>query len=41
MAPDWSIRVSLANLPDEDYAQVGDAINSIFNQYVEAWQSTQ
>ena len=38
--PDWSIRVSLANLPDEAYAQIGDAINAIFNQYVEAWKQT-
>lgn len=36
--PDWSIRISLANLPDEAYVQIGDAINTIFNQYVEAWK---
>ncbi|MBE6022391.1 MAG: aspartate 4-decarboxylase [Cellulosilyticum sp.] len=36
--PDWSIRVSLANLPDEAYEMIGKAINSIFQSYVESWK---
>lgn len=36
--PDWSIRISLANLPDEAYIQIGKAINEIFNSYVESWK---
>ena len=38
--PDWSIRVSLANLPDEAYIQIGKAINAIFNSYVATWQAS-
>lgn len=38
--PDWSIRVSLANLPDEAYVQIGIAINKIFNDYVEDWKKS-
>ncbi len=37
--PDWSIRVSLANLPDEAYEKIGAAINEVFKEYVEAWKS--
>lgn len=37
--PDWSIRISLANLPDEAYVQIGTAINEIFNYYVECWKT--
>ena len=39
-APDWSIRVSLANLPDSAYLYIGKAINEIFTMYVKAWQSS-
>ena len=38
--PDWSIRVSLANLPDEAYEKIGHAINEIFHSYIEAWQKS-
>lgn len=37
--PDWSIRVSLANLPDEAYVQIGKAINEIFNSYVASFEA--
>jgi aspartate 4-decarboxylase len=37
--PPWSIRVSLANLDDEDYAQIGNFMRKAAEQYVEAWQS--
>lgn len=38
--PDWSIRVSLANLTDEAYVQIGSIINRLFNSYVEAWKQS-
>lgn len=38
--PDWSIRVSLANLTDEAYVQIGSIINRLFKSYVEAWQQS-
>ncbi|MDO5292907.1 MAG: aspartate 4-decarboxylase [bacterium] len=37
--PDWSIRISLANLPDEAYEKIGAAINEIFSGYVESWKN--
>lgn len=37
--PDWSIRISLANLPDEAYEKIGKAINEIFKEYVVAWKA--
>jgi aspartate 4-decarboxylase len=37
-APDWSVRVSLANLPDEAYIEIGDALRTIMEQYRLAWQ---
>jgi aspartate 4-decarboxylase len=37
--PRWSIRVSLANLNDEDYAQIGNYMRKAAEQYVEAWKS--
>lgn len=40
MGPDWSIRISLANLPDEAYVQIGALINRIFNSYVDAWKES-
>lgn len=39
-APDWSIRVSLANLSDEAYVEIGRAINKIFTGYVESWKQS-
>jgi aspartate 4-decarboxylase len=38
--PDWSIRVSLANLPTESYSVIGKSIRKILMEYVEAWQQT-
>lgn len=38
MGPNWSIRISLANLPDEAYAKIGNAINQIFRSYAENWK---
>ena len=36
--PPWSVRVSLANLNDEDYAQIGNYMRKAAQQYVEAWK---
>lgn len=36
---DWSIRISLANLPDESYEKIGKAINKIFKEYVADWKA--
>ncbi|MDO5517833.1 MAG: bifunctional aspartate transaminase/aspartate 4-decarboxylase, partial [Clostridium sp.] len=38
--PKWSIRVSLANLKDEQYVQIGKAINTLFDEYAEDWRNT-
>ncbi|MCD4680123.1 MAG: aspartate 4-decarboxylase, partial [Bacteroidales bacterium] len=37
-APEWSIRVSLANLADEAYIEIAKAITQIQEEYVEAWR---
>ncbi len=38
--PAWSVRVSLANLRDENYRTIGKALNKILNEYIELWLST-
>lgn len=38
--PEWSIRVSLANLDDEAYTTIGTVIRSILEQYVKEWQQS-
>jgi aspartate 4-decarboxylase len=37
--PKWSIRVSLANLNDEDYAQIGSTMRKAAEEYVAAWKA--
>ncbi|HTP63470.1 MAG TPA: aspartate 4-decarboxylase [Burkholderiales bacterium] len=37
--PPWSVRVSLANLNDEDYAQIGNYMRKAAAQYVEHWKA--
>jgi aspartate 4-decarboxylase len=37
--PEWSVRVSLANLEDDCYLEVGAAITRIFDGYVEEWRA--
>jgi len=37
--PKWSIRVSLANLNDEDYAQIGNFMRKSAEEYVNAWKA--
>lgn len=39
--PEWSIRISLANLSDEAYSTIGVVTRKILNHYVEAWKESQ
>jgi aspartate 4-decarboxylase len=39
--PEWSIRVSLANLRDEQYEQIGKTLRAITGQYVDEWRTAQ
>jgi len=39
--PAWSVRVSLANLDDDCYLEVGAAVARIFDEYVEEWKGTE
>lgn len=37
--PEWSVRVSLANLEDKDYSVIGKELSVTMQDYVEAWES--
>ena len=37
--PEWSVRVSLANLNDADYSTIGKELSATMKEYVEAWKS--
>jgi aspartate 4-decarboxylase len=37
--PDWSVRVSLANLPDEAYSKIGEQLTAVVQVAVNAWQA--
>ncbi|MGL4911910.1 MAG: aspartate 4-decarboxylase [Romboutsia sp.] len=37
--PKWSIRISLANLYDEAYSEIGIALKKILDNYVDKWKS--
>lgn len=37
--PEWSIRISLANLNDEAYSRIGEALHKILEGFVETWKS--
>ncbi|MCY0875043.1 MAG: aspartate 4-decarboxylase [Firmicutes bacterium] len=39
--PTWSIRVSLANLEDDAYAQIGQELRKTLDEYVDAWRGRQ
>src|SRR4029077_10207438 len=39
-APDWSLRVSLANLPDEAYEEIGRVVRSIARGYRHAFEAS-
>lgn len=36
--PEWSIRISLANLNDAYYAEIGEVLHRVLKKYVSAWQ---
>jgi aspartate 4-decarboxylase len=38
--PEWSVRVSLANLTDDAYERVGQAITRVARQYVAEFEAT-
>lgn len=38
--PSWSIRVSLANLYDEQYIELGKGINELFDKYATDWKKS-
>ncbi len=37
--PQWSIRISLANLNDEAYSKIGEALHKILEEFVTSWKS--
>ncbi|APE21792.1 MULTISPECIES: bifunctional aspartate transaminase/aspartate 4-decarboxylase [Streptomyces] len=37
--PEWSVRVSLANLDDLDYLKIGHHLRAIFDDYAEEWKT--
>jgi aspartate 4-decarboxylase len=39
-APDWSLRVSLANLPDEAYENIGRGVRSVARGYRDAFEAS-
>ena len=39
--PPWSVRVSLANLDDADYVQIGKHLAEICNQAAAKWRASQ
>ncbi len=39
-APDWSLRVSLANLPDDVYDDIGRGVRSVARGYRDAFESS-
>lgn len=39
-APNMSIRVSLANLPDEAYGEIGTCVSDLLDEYHKRWEST-
>ncbi|SCD47340.1 aspartate 4-decarboxylase [Streptomyces sp. TverLS-915] len=36
--PEWSVRVSLANLDDLDYLRIGHYVRAVFDEYGEEWR---
>jgi aspartate 4-decarboxylase len=38
-APNWSVRVSFANLPDDSYDDIGRAVRAVARGYVESYQA--
>ena len=38
--PNWSIRVSLANLDDNEYVQIGQELRQVLEEYVTEWKDS-
>lgn len=38
--PSWSIRVSLANLYDDQYIEIEKGINELFDRYENKWKNS-
>ncbi len=38
--PEWSVRVSLANLDDRDYTTIGSILAAVLGEYVNSWKQT-
>jgi aspartate 4-decarboxylase len=38
-APDWSVRVSLANLDEAAYEKIGDQLRALLDGFVEKWRA--
>ncbi len=38
--PEWSVRVSLANLSEKDYVKIGQGIKRILDEYAVKWQES-
>jgi aspartate 4-decarboxylase len=38
--PEWSVRVSLANLPEETYSKIGQYLKEAAEGYVEEWKAS-
>jgi aspartate 4-decarboxylase len=39
--PDWSVRVSLANLDEDAYEKIGDQLRSLLDAAVQSWKASQ
>ena len=39
-APNWSLRVSLANLPDEAYEDIGRGVRTVARGYRDAYEAS-
>ena len=38
--PEWSVRVSLANLPEDTYPKIGELLRNAAQAYVEEWSAS-
>ncbi|WP_304408138.1 hypothetical protein, partial [Bacteroides acidifaciens] len=38
--PKWSVRVSLANLNENDYVRIGQSIKRVLEEYAETWKAS-
>ncbi|WP_297633345.1 aspartate 4-decarboxylase [uncultured Clostridium sp.] len=38
--PEWSIRISLANLDDNSYSKIGNILHNILEEFVKAWENS-